>query len=393
MASITLNVKMLGKFTLSYEDVQITSDNSRSSKLWCTLAYLIYHRGRVISADELITLLRADEKENANPQSTLKTTVFRLRALLNTVYDGLGRDLIVSRDKGYTINPDFEIITDYEKFEKLLSKKDTDSHVEALELYSGNFLNSFSSEAWIIPISAYYYNTYAQALVQTVPLLEEKGLFELGVTLCKNAIAIDSYAEPFYQMLMQCLLALNKRNEVAVIYENMSKTLLSTFGVMPDAESRALYREALRTVNLHVLTPDTLYEQLDEIGPITSALLCDFDFFKMLYQANARMIARSGDAVHIALLTVVSCTKKELQRRSLDLAMDNLQALLCSSLRKGDAISRCASSQFVIMLPQANYENSIAVCNRIIDAFSRKYPHSPARIDYFVKAIVPAKDS
>lgn len=157
----------------------------------------------------------------------------------------------------------------------------------------------------------------------------------------------------------------------------MSKLLLSTFGVMPDQESRSLYREALRTVNLHTISPDTLLEQLREPGPVSGALLCDYDFFKMLYQAKARMIARSGDAIHIVLLTFRGRMKKEVSRRSMELAMDNLETHICHSLRKGDVITRCSSSQFIIMLPQANYENSGMVCRRFIDSFQRQYPHSP----------------
>lgn len=48
-----------------------------------------------------------------------------------------------------------------------------------------------------------------------------------------------------------------------------------------------------------------------------------------------------------------------------------LQAM---ELYQGDVVSRCSVSQMVVMLPQANYENSCAVCQRIIKAFQRQYP-------------------
>jgi len=41
------------------------------------------------------------------------------------------------------------------------------------------------------------------------------------------------------------------------------------------------------------------------------------------------------------------------------------------------------------MLPQANYENSCMVCRRIISAFGRQFPHSPACIDYAVQPLEP----
>ena len=100
-------------------------------------------------------------------------------------------------------------------------------------------------------------------------------------------------------------------------------------------------------------------------------------------------MVRSGNAVHIGLLTVTGEGGDELPRRSLDRAMANLRDQIQTNLRKGDIASQCSVSQFIMMLPRANYENSCMVCERVIKAFNRQYPHSPARIDYAVQALEP----
>jgi len=64
--------------------------------------------------------------------------------------------------------------------------------------------------------------------------------------------------------------------------------------------------------------------------------------------------------------------------------------LVLNNLRQGDVVTRCSISQMILMLPQANYENSCAVCQRIIKAFQRQYPHSPAEIHYSVQPLEPA---
>ena len=46
-------------------------------------------------------------------------------------------------------------------------------------------------------------------------------------------------------------------------------------------------------------------------------------------------------------------------------------------------------SQYILLLPQANYENSCKVCERIIKAFCRQYPHSPAQLHYSVQPLEP----
>ena len=69
--------------------------------------------------------------------------------------------------------------------------------------------------------------------------------------------------------------------------------------------------------------------------------------------------------------------------------MENLQEQIRNNLRRGDAASRCSASQYILMLPHANYENSCMVCERIIRAFTRQYPHSPAELHYSVQPLEP----
>ena len=117
--------------------------------------------------------------------------------------------------------------------------------------------------------------------------------------------------------------------------------------------------------------------------------MCDYDFFRVIYHAEARSVARSGAAIHIALLNVEGEGARSLPRRSLDCAMDNLLEVVRSSLRRGDIVSRCSISQYILMLPNANYENSCKVCQRIIRTFFRQFPHSPARIHASVQPLEP----
>ena len=100
-------------------------------------------------------------------------------------------------------------------------------------------------------------------------------------------------------------------------------------------------------------------------------------------------MARSGDAVHIALISAAAAGEKPLPRRSLSCCMDNLQSVIVRSLRKGDVVAQCSVSQYVLLLPQANYENSRMVCDRIVHAFARQYPHSPAALSFTVQPLIP----
>ena len=292
---------------------------------------------------------------------------------------------------------EFPCTFDVEEFDRLCrlgaSAADDGQKLEydlaALELYRGDFLPKLSSESWVIPISAYYHNLYLQTVSEALDLLEARNEMEKAAALSRRATEIEPYEESLYQHLMRELLALGDLKSVITVYQGMSDLLFSTFGIMPSDESKALYRQAARTSNDQAVTLGFLREQLREGDDLPGALFCEYDFFRIIYRAEARSVARTGDAVHIGLLTVTGHDGQALPKRSMDVCMENLKNLLCINLRRGDVATRCSVSQYIVMLPQANYENACMVMERIVRAFFRQYPHSPAQLRYSVQPLEP----
>ncbi|MET0017773.1 BTAD domain-containing putative transcriptional regulator [Oscillibacter sp.] len=391
-----LKIQMLGGFSLSWNGREITDSDNRSRKVWLLLAYMICCRSHSIPQNELFGLLWGDEG-TTNPINALKTMFHRVRTMLDGLGGGAGHTLIVRREGSYTWNEAISISVDVEEFEALCQSAaaQTDPQallklcLDALELYRGDFLQRLSSEPWVIPQSTYFHNLYLRTLRSVLPLLREQQRQSDIVALCNRAVLVEPYDEGLYQFLMRAQLDLEDQQGVIRTYEAMSELLYANFGIMPADESKAIYREAIRTVNERSMNLGLLREQLEETSVTSGALLCDYDFFRIIYQAEARAVARNGDAVHIALLSAVGDESKPLSRRSLDCCMDNLQDVIVENLRKGDVVSRCSVSQYILMLPQANYENSCMVCDRIIRAFARQYPHSPATLSYTVQPLVP----
>ena len=62
--------------------------------------------------------------------------------------------------------------------------------------------------------------------------------------------------------------------------------------------------------------------------------------------------------------------------------MGNLEDAIRSSLRRGDSAARCSATQYVILLPRANYENSCMVCERILRAYNQKYARMDVEVRY-----------
>lgn len=64
----TLQVQMLGQFTLRYGDRTISDSDDRSRRVWSLLAYMIYNHGRSFAQEELIHLYGATAKKAQIPE-------------------------------------------------------------------------------------------------------------------------------------------------------------------------------------------------------------------------------------------------------------------------------------------------------------------------------------
>lgn len=391
----TLQVQMLGQFTLRYGDRTISDSDDRSRRVWSLLAYMLYNHGRSFAQEELIHLYWSNSEKSADPGNALKSIFHRIRTALDKLQPGLGRLLIRRKAGRYFWNNVMPLSLDIEDFEAHFhaaeAAGDDDvrlaEYQSALALYTGDPLPRMTDEIWTIPIVAYYHSLYTRAAAGAIELLEKQERTAEAVALCRRAIHIEPYQEDLYEHLMRGLLRTGDMKGAMSVYEEMSELLFAHFGVMPSETLRTLYRQATRTVNDRTLTMDEVCSQLAEPAPHSGAMVCEYDFFKILYRAEARSIARNGHSANICLLSVSGKDGEMLARRSLDPAMNNLQVLVQNNLRRGDVIARCSISQYIILLPQANYENSRMVADRLVSAFYRRYPHSPARLRYTVQPL------
>lgn len=397
MENEILEVSMFQEFSLRLGGTSVNDSSSRAKKIWLLLAYLIYNRTRPVPLTEMADLLWTEEEMGSNPLNALKTMLHRVRAVLEPLTDGGRICFILRQDAAYAWNPEIPVRLDAENFEHLclMAGQSTDPEekialcLQALALCPGGFLPKLSSERWVVPLAARYYDLYSDTLLELLPLLENRNRWEECARLCRTAVDRDPYAEEFYLHWMRALLRLDRRQEVVAIYESASDLFLRNFGIMPSDALRALYREARRATNEHTVTIGTVLDQLREPPDGGGALVCEYDVFKNIYHSLARSVLRSGDTVHLALLSLRSQKGPQLSRRSLDRAMENLRELLRKSLRRGDVAARCSVSQFVLLLPQANYENSHMVCDRLTRSFARQYPHSPAELHVSIHPLEP----
>ena len=391
-----VQIQMLGAFSLRAGDISISDTGNRSKKVWSLLAYLICNRNHSTPQAKLINLLWGDDLNSDNPENALRITLHRLRAQLDQLWTGAGRELIVRKDGSYAWNGAINTELDCDRFEALSQNAAQDENqrlqdlLDALNLYRGEFLPRQASEMWVVPISTHFHNLYLQATLEAAGLLSAQARHEEAVQICRSAVAAEPYHEPLHQILMQELAATGDQKGAAAVYDALSKRLFDDFGIRPNEKTREVYRAAAHSPEDRTLPMEEVLQHLQEPDGNSGAMQCDYDYFKVLCFAESRAMERSGNATHIALLSITSSSDKPLSKRSLDRIMEQLGERLRSNLRRGDTISRCSVSQYIIMLPKANYENSCMVCRRVITAFHRTHPHVAAKINFMVQPLTPS---
>lgn len=382
----TIQVQMLGEFTLRMGSRVLSATDCRSRKNCLLLAYLICNRNRVVPREELISLLWGEDKTLSDPEGVLRITMHRTRGLLQQLCPE-GRSLILRRGGGYQWNGSTEV--DVEAFAELCtSEAKTPAQrlsnlLRALECYQGKFLPQMTASPWINTRSLQLHNQFLSAAQEAVSLLEQQRRYWDAASVCRQVLTLEPYLEVFCQKQMQLLAAAGDRRGAAEVYEALSRRLFDTFGVYPSEETKSIYRIAAHSPEDRVLTMDEVMNAVQESDSPMGALLCDYDYFQVLCFAISRSMNRSGGIAHVVLIHVSGASS----RQSLERYMGYLAEEIRLHLRRGDIFCRCSVYQYAIVLPGANYENSLAICQRLLHAFWRQHPSAPIEIQSDVRPL------
>jgi DNA-binding SARP family transcriptional activator len=383
------DVSMLGGFELRIGNAVINESLNRSNKMWTLLAYLILRRDRNVPQSELIDLLWPDDK-SSNPVNALKTLLYRTRMSLLSV---LGEDanLVLSRRGSYLWNPRIKCTVDVERLETLChdtedantgEDRKLGAYREIAYLYKGDFLPKLSDMIWVVTSSAYYHALYLNAVRKFSDMLVERELWPELNELCIKALDIDPFDERLHSLLIVSLLRQGNGPAALGHYETATDFLYKNLGVRPSETLRGLYTEIMsQNRNYDAETDmDTLLDNLRDAANEPGAFICDPSFFKLAYRLEARRAARSGSSVHIALLTITSPDNSAPSLRLLNASMNHLLEAIKAGLRKGDVASRYSGTQYVLMLPTANFEDGQLVVNRILRIFSKQHPRNQLKV-------------
>ncbi|MEG1878787.1 MAG: BTAD domain-containing putative transcriptional regulator [Pseudoflavonifractor sp.] len=389
-----VSVTLLGGFTMTVDGKVLTDEINRSQKLWNILTYLVVHQDRRVPQTELVEQFWPGE-HSANPVNALKTLLYRVRALVEPLF-APGAEPIVTRRGSYGWNPALHCRVDADCFETLCREGEDPSlsretRLDLLRraqiLYRGDFLPKLAGELWTIPLTAHYHSLYLKATKALAALLEEDEAFEEMEQLALRAGEIDELDEEIHILIVRALLRQGKNTAALAHYETATERLYRNLGVRPSKALRDLYIEMMSVEQGLEMDLEVIQNDLREAAERPGAFVCEYGFFQEAYRLEVRRAARSGSAVHVALVTVSLPNGDMPPLGVLANTMAQLLPVLVDGLRRGDVLAKYSSAQYVLMLPAANFEDSTRVLERMIATFYRQHRRNFLKLSYKIRAL------
>ena len=368
-----LQVQLFDHFCMYDGTRTLDEESIRSEMVLKLLTYVICHRKKTLSVQELTEALWEEDKSN-NPAGALKNLMYRLRNILKSVWPET--DFIQTGRGSYQWNPQVEILVDAETFEQLCrpgreetSGERIERELQAAGIYRGLFLPGLSDQYWITALSTYYHSLFLTTVKELAGYLEEERRYKELEEIAQRAIKLDMLDEELHCWLIKALIGENKQNLAAEHYHKAVELLYENLGVRPSKELQDTYEALMKQQHDYEMDIKLIQADLKEQTARKGAFYCEYGVFKKAYELEVRRAGRLGISVWLSLITLHPSAPLEKDspayRKVMNTGMEQMQRVLLQSLRQGDVVTRYSASQFIVLLPACQYENAQRVLERI----------------------------
>ncbi|QGZ37780.1 BTAD domain-containing putative transcriptional regulator [Pseudoduganella flava] len=231
---------LLGRFSVVIDGSPLKTTGKAQAKPLELLKALVANGGREVAAATLAAQLWPDMEGDA-AQSTLNTTLYRLRKLLRQ------DDAITVQQAKLSLNP-AKVWVDAWLFERLGNRLQRaeeprlDDATRFLRLYVGNFLPQDTDTPWVVPMRERLRSKYLRQVLKFGCAWEDAGDWSRAAEAYQHGIEVDNLAEELYRRLMQCEYRRGRAAAALEAYRRCRHMLSVLLGIRPSAETEAAYR-------------------------------------------------------------------------------------------------------------------------------------------------------
>lgn len=352
-----MKVNLLDDFCVIYQGRVLNEANIKSDKVTKLLSYILCHRNKNLSVQELSDSLWEDD-ESDNPSNALKNLIYRTRNILKK---NLGDYTFIITGNGYyRWNNEFEVLLDAENFENMCkeSKRETDINrrmeyeLKAACIYKTRFLPKYEDSYWIVTLSTFYHSMYIGEIKQLAKdLYNTKDYAELE-KICQSALIIDEYAEDIHYYFIKALIMQDKLEMAQQHFTKTKNMFKEKLGVNLSQKFWQLYKELENKISRK-------YCAMNINETAQGAFYCSYDEFLQNCEFELKRAKKIKHNIYII------CFKSTLfnEKKSEDI----FRNMLIYSLRSQDVISQNENKEYMVLLSGCNRKNADIIMNRILD--------------------------
>ena len=259
--------------------------------------------------------------------------------------------------------------------------------MEALSLYKGEYLPEYSYNDWVIPVRNHLRNLYINCVAELHRIFGSRGRHEACAEVCRSAILVEKHEEQFHIWLMESLVAMDKGHEAQKHYEYLTSLFYRDLGLKPSRQIQQALKVIKKSLNDNAqneVAPED-FRPCDK--DINSALFCDSNTFRKLYESEMRKSEKSENQI-----TVVQFIINSSGRILPGNVLDSLTDIFKKSFRKGDLITRLNGSRFAVMLHGIGARHAESVANRAAEQIRTGLDSCTANLSYTLHRIGRGED-
>ncbi|MDP3388133.1 MAG: bacterial transcriptional activator domain-containing protein [Eubacteriales bacterium] len=371
-------ITTLGEFDIRDEEKSLFNPSNRTYTLYKLLQYFITFRNRKILPETIIDNLMAGN-ETDDPKNVLRTQIFRLRQMLKKMeekHTDEGNHLnIIFANGNYSLEIGDAVEIDIDAFESMIEQGDSkkphqrneaiELYRQAMDIYKGTYLSQNPYEVWLVPIRNYYSRLYLNTLNKLLEILNDQDKSDEVIKLCERALEMEPYEENVHIHLLKAMLKTGQSKKAMDHYEHVERLLHKEMGLEPSPALKSM----LRKIQNHFIEKGELdivrlEDQLEE-GPDSGAIICEYEYFKFLYNIQKGKSLRTNVSDYVALITLGKSKASRHDQMEIEKWSKNMTQVLAKSLRKGDVFSFWNENQLLIMLHNINHDGLLTVESRI----------------------------
>lgn len=228
-----LRIYTFGQFEILRDGRPLEFSRKAPKKTMALLKAIIAFGGANVREQRFVDAFWADEEGDVATKS-LGAALHRLRKLIG---DG---DAIVQQGGALSLDK-ARVWVDVWAFEDLLARPDA-AAAEVMRLYRGAFLAEDDGEPWPVTMRERLRGRFIHAVAEIGRRLEDANKPDEAIECYLRGLDADPVIEQFYQGLMRCYSALERRSEALSAYQRLKRMLSISLGVQPSAQTERLYQ-------------------------------------------------------------------------------------------------------------------------------------------------------